>query len=90
MYLYDLVHSREVYTDTTNGMLIKELELVSNEVVLYCVPRLTPMNWPSRLVPPEYAITGILYRSAILTTSATSSVLSAKTYKRERQWYPQW
>lgn len=90
MYLYDLVHSSEVYTDATNGMLIKELKLVSNEGVLSCVPCLTPMNWPSRLVPPEYAITGILYRLAILTTSATSSVLSAKTYKKERQWYLQW
>lgn len=40
---------------------------------------LTPRVWPSRLVPPEYGIKGILYWTAILTIFTTSSVESGYT-----------
>ena len=41
--------------------------------------KLTARKWPSKLVAPEYGMTGIRYLTAIFTTFTTSSVLAGHT-----------
>jgi hypothetical protein len=71
MNLQDLIHIRHI--DANAPAFVLDFP-ISDRRIKSVRETLTPMKWPSKLVPPAYGTTGMRYLLAIFTTFTTSAV----------------